>query len=163
MAICDYCGTTYRGGAIKHGDYRFCNGHCAERGRFLLSKLKHVPQYKIDAFVRAQHAGPCPKCGQNSSVDVYQSYQIWSALVYAQWQTKRFAACRRCARQEQMGDLATSLAVGWWSPHGFIITPFYIALNLAAMLRRRDPAVPSDRFYKLTRLNLARHLADQGA
>jgi hypothetical protein len=37
MAICDCCGTTYRGGAIKHGDYRFCNGHCAERGEFLLS------------------------------------------------------------------------------------------------------------------------------
>ena len=55
MAICDYCGTTYRGGAIKDGAYRYCNGQCAERGKFLLSTLARIPQNKIHAFVMAQH------------------------------------------------------------------------------------------------------------
>jgi hypothetical protein len=118
MAICDYCGTTYRGGAIKIGDYHFCNVDCAERGKFLLGKLERVSQNKIDAFVMAQHDDPCPKCDQNSSVDVYQSYRISSALVYTRWETRRYVACQKCARAEQLGDLATCLGLGWWSPRG---------------------------------------------
>ena len=157
MAICDYCGTTYRGGAIKDGAYRYCNGQCAERGKFLLSKLERIPQNKIDAFVMAQHAGPCPKCDQNSTVDVYQSYRIWSAFVYTRWETERYVACAKCARERQSTDLAICLSLGWWSPQGFLTTPFYVVFNIAAMLRRPNAAVPSERFFKLTRLNLARH------
>jgi|SRR6516164_2598983 hypothetical protein len=162
MAICDYCGTTYRGGAIKDGAYRYCNGQCAERGKFFLTKLERIPENKIDAFVMDQHAGPCPECDQSSSVDVYQSYQIWSAVIYSQWWTNRFVACRKCARIRQAKHLAYCLAAGFWSPPGLLITPFQIIFNVAAILRRQDPAVPSDRFYKLTRLNLGRLLVDRG-
>jgi len=162
MAICDYCGATYHGGAIKDGAYRYCIGQCHERGKFLLSKLEHVPQHKIDAFVIAQHDGPCPRCGQNSSIDVYQSYRIWSALVYARWQTREYVACQKCARAEQLADLSTCLFAGWWSPHGLLITPFFVVFNIAAFLRRPSRTVPSERFCKLARLMLARQLADQG-
>src|SRR4029077_16941316 len=98
MAICDYCGTTYRGGAKKDGAYRYCGGLCHERGRVLLSKLDHVPQSKVESFITLQHAGPCPSCGQNRSVDVYRSSRIWSALVYSTWQTNDYVACQKCAR-----------------------------------------------------------------
>jgi hypothetical protein len=161
MAICDYCGTTYRGGAKKDGAYRYCGGLCHERGRVLLSKLDHVPQSKVESFITLQHAGPCPSCGQNRSVDVYRSPRIWSALVYSTWQTNDYVACQKCARIRQSKDLAFCLAAGWWSPHGFLITPFLSTFNIAAILHHQDPAVPSDRFRKLARVNLARHLANQ--
>jgi hypothetical protein len=161
MAVCDYCGATYHGGAIKDGAYRYCTGLCHERGSVLLRKLDHIPQNKIDSFIVSQHQGPCPRCGKNSSIDVHKSYRIWSALVYAQWQTNEFIACKKCARAQQLADLSTCIAAGWWSPHGFFVTPFFVIFNIAARLRHHDPATPSDRFSKLARLILARHLANQ--
>jgi hypothetical protein len=161
MAICDYCGISYRGGAIKDGAYRYCTGVCLERGKALLSLLNRIPQDKIDALIKSEHAGPCPRCGENRSIDVYTSYQIWSALVYSRWQTKQYVACQQCARQQQVSDLGLCLSTGWWSPIGFLITPFFVIFNLAGLLRRQNPAVPSDRFRKLTRLHLARHLANR--
>jgi hypothetical protein len=161
MAVCDYCGATYRGGAIRDGVYRYCTGLCHERGKVLLSKLDHIPESKIDAFIRSQHEGPCPHCGKNRSVDVYNSYRIWSALIYSHWETEEYLACHKCGRAQQIGDLGLCLAAGWWSPHGFLITPFFVAFNVAAILRHQHPKQPSERFRKLVRVNLARRLANQ--
>jgi hypothetical protein len=159
MAICDYCGVTYRGGAIKDGAYRYCTGHCCERGRALLSRLDHIPQSEIDLIVASAHKGPCECCGRKRNVDVYSSYRIWSAWVYLRWQTNSFVLCRECARKRQNEDLVFCLIAGWWSPPGVLITPFFIGLNIAAMLHHRKPAVTSDRFRKLIRINLARSLS----
>ena len=158
MAICDYCGATYRGGAIKDGAYRYCTGLCHERGKVLLSHLDRVPQSTIDAFIARAHEGPCGSCGKNRSVDVYWSYRIWSALIYSRWQTNSYVVCRECARERQSEDLALCLGAGWWSFPGLLITPFYVIFNIAAMFRRHDPATPSEHFRKLVRMNLARHL-----
>jgi hypothetical protein len=40
-----------------------------------------------------------------------------------------------------------------------ISTPFYILFNVIALLRRYDPASPSESFRKYVRMDLARHLA----
>jgi hypothetical protein len=159
MAVCDYCGTSYRGGAMKDGPYRYCTGLCCDRGRVLLGYLETVPQVKIDAVVEESHKGPCGTCGRERSVDVYQSHRIWSALIYSRWETNSYLTCHACARERQLSDLMFCLVAGWWSPHGLLITPFFIVFNMWALLHRHDSALPSERFQKLVRMNLARRLA----
>jgi hypothetical protein len=158
VAICDNCGVTYRGGAIKDGAYRYCTGFCHERGKALLSRLDHVPQSEIDSIIARAHEGPCENCGRTRSVDLYWSYRIWSALLYLTWRTDSYVVCRDCARKKQGEDLVFCLVAGWWSLPGIFMTPFFVSFNIAALLRHYDPAVPSERFRKLMRINLARSL-----
>lgn len=160
MAICDYCGGTYRGGAVKDGVYRYCNVTCSERGRYLLARLSRVSQSEIDQEIAVAHAEPCQCCGKSQSVDVYWSYRIWSALIYAGWRTDTYILCQWCAKKRQARDLMFCLAAGWWSPHGFLITPFMLIFNVIALLKRCDPAIPSRRFRKYITINIARQLPD---
>jgi len=60
MATCDYCGATYRGGAIKDGPYRYCAGLFHSRGKALLSHLDEFPSSMLDETIAREHAGPCP-------------------------------------------------------------------------------------------------------
>jgi hypothetical protein len=159
MAVCDYCGASYRGGAIKDGPYRYCMGICQERGSALLGRLdRQVPQREIEQIIAKAHSGPCEGCGKKHNVDVYSSYTIWSVLIYSQFRTNSYVLCRECASNRQLSDLSLCLGAGWWSPWGVLITPIYIALNIAAMIYRPDPTVASESFRKLIRMNLARKL-----
>jgi hypothetical protein len=161
MAICDYCGATYRGGAIKDGPYQYCTGVCRERGSGLLTLLDNqMPHSQVDSIIARAHSGPCESCGESRRVYVYWSYRIWSALIYSSWRTNSYVVCRACARNRQLEDLATCLVAGWWSPPGFLITPFFIMFNIVAMFHRYDAAIPSERFRKLIRMNLARSIAN---
>ena len=160
MAVCDYCGVTYRGGAIKVGPYRFCTGPCRDRGGALLKLLDNISETTIHSYVARVHEGPCASCGQRRSIDVYQSYRIWSALVYSRWETRSHVLCRSCARSRQISDLMFCIFAGWWGP-GVFITPFQIAFNIVAMFRTPNPMVPSERFCKLAKLDLARKIAAQ--
>ena len=54
MAICDYCGTTYRGGAVKDGPYRYCSGHCCDRGKVLLCHLDNIPKTKLNSIIASR-------------------------------------------------------------------------------------------------------------
>jgi hypothetical protein len=112
------------------------------------------------ALRQSRHKHHSGSCGENRSIDVYKSYRIWSALVYSQWREGQYVACQRCARAQQAADLALCLTAGWWSPWGLFITPFFAAFNIAGLVHHPDPGQPSERFRKLTRLNLARHLAN---
>jgi hypothetical protein len=57
-------------------------------------------------------------------------------------------ACQRCARKQQTADLALCLTAGWWSPWGLFITPFFVAFNIAGVLRHPNAGRPSERFHK---------------
>jgi hypothetical protein len=155
------CGTTYRGGSVKDGPYRYCMGHCRDRGKVLLGYLASVPQAKIESVIEQSHRGPCASCGEHHSIDVYHSYRIWSALIYSRWETGTYVACQDCARQQTLDNLALCSVAGWWSPHGFLATPFFIVFNILALFRRPDPMRPSEGFRKLVRMNLARRIASQ--
>jgi hypothetical protein len=65
-----------------------------------------------------------------------------------------------CASQRKWSDLMFCAVAGWWSPHGFLITPFSIVFNVLALVRRPNPTLPSERLRKRVRMNLARHLAN---
>jgi hypothetical protein len=160
MAFCDYCGSSYRGGAAKDGAYRYCNGYCRDRGKMLMRHLECVPEDQVETKILEAHRGPCPECSRNATIDVYSSYRFWSALIYWRWKGKSIVACRECARTTQGEDLVLSALSGWWSPPGILITPFAIGLNIIAMCRRVDPQNPSQQFRKLVRISLARSLAE---
>jgi hypothetical protein len=59
------------------------------------------------------------------------------------------------------GRIISGSQMGGRPRMAYLSAPFLITLNVAAILRRQDLAVPSARFCKLARLNLARHLANQ--
>jgi hypothetical protein len=159
MATCDYCGASYRGGAIKDGPYRYCTSPCLSRRKRLASRLQNVSLATIDAAIEMAHREPCNDCGQHRSVDVFRSYRVSSALIYTRWETGVHVVCVECARKRQWSNLACSAVFGWWSGRGMISTPFYILFNVIALLRRYDPASPSESFRKYVRMDLARHLA----
>jgi hypothetical protein len=156
MAICDYCGTSYRGGSVKDGPYRYCKGICRDRGNVLLGYLDQVPSAEVESFIEKLHLGPCESCRNNRNVDVYHSHRIWSLFVYSKFETNSYIACRGCATERQLSDLMFCMGAGWWSPHGFLATPFFIVLNFVALMNRVDPTVPSERFRKFARMELAR-------
>lgn len=158
MATCDYCGASYRGGAMKEGPYRFCTGLCRDRGIKILQNLKGVLDEQMEASISRAHQGPCPLCNENANVDVHTSYRFRSALIYCSWQERSFVSCMECARKTQRDDLGFTVAAGWWSPPGILITPFAIIFQFLEMRRRPDPARPSDRFRKRMTLDIARHL-----
>jgi len=160
MATCDYCNQTYRGGAIKDGDYRYCTGLCHERGRVLLDILKKIPESRVESVIADAHQSLCGSCEKNYGVDIYPSYRFWSAIIYWSWETNSKVLCRQCGRAKQLEDLAFCLIAGWWSPPGILITPFVVLANIIALCRRAESS-PSQRFKKLVRTNLARHLATQ--
>jgi hypothetical protein len=69
VGICDYCGSSYRGWAIKDGEYRYCTGLCSERGKVLLARLEQLPKIDIDSFISRAHGAPCATCGRKGSID----------------------------------------------------------------------------------------------
>ena len=156
MAVCDYCGTTYRGGAAHYGKLRFCTHQCRDRGR-VLELLDEVPPSAIDRCVDQVRTGPCPECGTRANVDYHKSHRIWSAMVYTTWNTRTHFCCQSCGRKHQMLGVAFSGLLGWWMPIGFFITPFQIARNIAGMLRRGDR--PSSDLVRMVKIDMAERMA----
>jgi hypothetical protein len=159
MAICDYCGSSYRGGSIKEGPYRYCTGLCRDRGMKILQHLEGMPADRIEDLILQAHRGPCPKCSRNVSVDVHTSYRFRSALIFLSGKEQSFVSCSECARKTQRDDLGFTIISGWWSPPGILITPFAVAFQLVAMRRPIDAENPSDRFRKLVKLRIAQSRA----
>ena len=81
MAVCDYCGTTYRGGAAVHGKLRFCTHQCRDRGR-ILELLDSFPPAAIDEQIESERVGPCAECGARANIDIHKSHKVYSALVW---------------------------------------------------------------------------------
>jgi hypothetical protein len=158
MATCDYCGQTYRGWAIKDGQYRFCNTQCRKQGQ-VLKLLDNVALKDLDDYIARAHAGPCPTCYRPNPVDAHPSYWVYSLIVYTRWSKSFEIQCHACARKRQLKDPVFCLACGWWGiPFGFIITPVQLIANLLAMLPKN---VPSERFRQMSKLHLALQLAQR--
>lgn len=157
MAVCDYCGTTYRGGAAVHGKLRFCTHQCRDRGQ-ILELLNAFSPSTVDEQIRKASLGPCPECGALANIDVHMSHKVYSALLWTSWKTLSHVCCQSCGRRHQMKAIAYSGSLGWWGvPFGLIITPYQLIRNIAGMMRRADR--PSPDFTRMMRLNLAKRLA----
>jgi hypothetical protein len=159
MAACDYCGTTYRGGAAKHGALRFCTNQCRDRGA-VLELLDALPPASIDQEIENARVGPCEECGARANVDIHKSHRVYSALVWTSWKTLSHFCCQSCGRRHQIKAIAFSGALGWWGiPFGLFITPYQLVRNVAGMLRRADR--PSPDFVRVMRVALAERVASR--
>src|SRR6202166_1364275 len=139
MAVCDYCGTTYRGGAAVHGNIRFSTNQCRDRGKWL-EVLDPVPPCVVDQEIERVRLQPCPECGALTGVDIHKSHRIWSAMIYTTWRSTSHFCCQSCGRKHQLKSLAFSGLLGWWMPIGLLITPFQIMQNVKGTFRRGDRA-----------------------
>jgi hypothetical protein len=162
MAVCDFCGTSYRGGAAPHGKLHFCTHQCRERGR-ILEVLDQFPPMVVDEEIVKMRSGPCKECGGLAPVDIYKSHQVYSALLWTSWKSIPHFCCQECGRKHQIKGMLYSLFLGWWGvPFGLIITPFQIIRNVIEMTR--NSAQPSADFIRIARINLAqRVMASAGA
>jgi hypothetical protein len=157
MAACEYCGTTYRGGAAVHGKLRFCTHQCRDRGR-ILELLDAFAPAAIDEQIERERVGPCAECGARANIDIHKSHTVYSALVWTSWKTLSHVCCQSCGRRHQMKAIAYSGFLGWWGvPFGLIITPYQLIRNIGGMLRRADR--PSPDFIRVMRVQLAERVA----
>jgi hypothetical protein len=158
MAVCDYCGMTYRGG--RAGKLRFCTHQCRDRGK-VLEVLDHIAPVVVDKEIERVRSQPCPECGALSGVDIHKSHRIWSAMFYTTWKTNSHFCCQSCGRKHQLKSLAFSGLLGWWMPVGFFITPFQIMRNIRGIFRRGDAA--SDDLRRNVKIDFAQRILEQGA
>lgn len=157
MAVCDYCGTTYRGGAAVHGNLRFCTHQCRDRGRILELLDEFAPKV-IDAEIQKLRTGPCEECGAQANIDIHKSYRVHSVVIWTQWRSLSHLCCQSCGRKHQWKAIGYSGTLGWWGlPFGPIITPIQIARNFFAIMRRADR--PSPDFTRIMRVHLAERVS----
>ena len=155
MARCDACGSTILFGGSRHGDLRYCNDKCLQRG-LLIANSQLIPQEVVQRRVWEVHQGNCPKCQGRGPVDVHNSYKVWSMVLLTTWQTEPQLSCRACGVKSQAGNLLFSLVLGWWGfPWGLIMTPVQVTRNLLGMFRSPDPLKPSPSLEKIVRMSLA--------
>jgi hypothetical protein len=89
-------------------------------------------------------------------VDLHTSYRVWSAVVMTQWSSRPAVSCRSCATKRALGDATYSLVLGWWGfPWGPLMTPVQVVRNVVAMVRKPDPAEPSEALRNAVRMQIA--------
>lgn len=158
MASCDQCGATILFGGKSANGFRYCNDKCYEQG-YLAPRLAAVPQNVFEAELQKFHSGPCPLCGGPGPVDVHTAHKIWSLIHICSWSSKPVVGCHACGRKAQILGLLFSMAAGWWSMHGLILTPVKIIANLKGILKPPDPQKPTPELQKIVRLSLAERYA----
>jgi hypothetical protein len=160
MAVCDYCNKNFNFFGVSENGYTYCSGKCKDQAQALLKCLDRFNRQEIDAYIERVHSGPCKQCGQSRPVDFYQSYRVFSVIIFTRWTTHNHFVCRPCARNEQLKSLAYSALLGWWGfPFGLILTPIQIIRNIVGLAGSSDGSRPSVRLQNLLRLNLARQVA----
>ncbi len=153
MASCGYCETKILFGGKRDGDLRYCNARCQTAGRALV-RSHQLSDNVVNARVHEIHSGRCPRCEGPGPVDIARSYRVWSALYVCSWRTDQILACASCRRRAQLGALAFSTFLGWWSLHGVLITPVQIGRNLSGLFREQDPLRPSPGLERQVRVQL---------
>lgn len=139
MATCEGCGSTILFGGVREGGRRYCRAECAA-GDMWTPLINALPPAEVDARTSRVHQGQCPKCLGAGPVDLRSSHWVYSALAFTRYGSRSEACCRSCGRKAQIKDGLFSLALGWWGfPFGFLITPFQLSRDFAAILGLSGP------------------------
>ena len=142
MAVCSECGSMFFVGGVKIGARKFCSARCAEKGKSLLV-ADTIPAEDVRQIAEAFFNGPCPKCGkEGKGIDIRRDHRLISALVVQHFSNRRYVCCRPCALKEQAQIAGQTFLLGWWSPRGIFMTPFWLAKNFYEMGKtaRRKPS-----------------------
>lgn len=155
MATCQTCGTTILFGGKRHGQIRFCNDTCLEKGQVLITAQELDPATVQQAALE-MHRGLCPRCGGSGPVDVHTSHEVWSVLLLTSWKSVPQISCRACGVRHQLGGLTFSLFLGWWGiPWGLLMTPVQILRNVGGLVSPPAPERPSKLMQEHMRMYLA--------
>jgi hypothetical protein len=158
MAVCEYCGKTYRGGSAVGGKHRFCTHQCRDKG-VILDQLDGWSEEDIWQHIDDASRGPCPECGADAPIDVHKFHDAWSVILWTSWKTDLKVCCKACGIKEQRRAAIYTGLLGWWGvPWGFVITPIQIVRNIVGMSRKASE-IPSSDFVRLVKLNLAARVA----
>jgi len=157
MATCASCGLTILFGGKRVDGLRFCSDKCVANSPVLLA-AQQVPHDAVARLAATIHRGPCPKCGGPGPVDVHTAHSVWSAIFVTSWRSVPQIVCKSCGAKAQLEALVSSALLGWWGAWGVVATPFQIWRNIAGLLHKPDPHIPSDELSRLARLQLGREL-----
>ena len=111
-----------------------------------------------DAFARAKYIknSVCPVCLATGQLpDIHTSYWIWAAVFITSWGENSKICCSRCAKKANLYSIGFSLALGWLSIKGLVMTPVQIATNIAAIMRRTRSVFPSESLVQTAKMQLA--------
>jgi hypothetical protein len=155
MASCRTCGTTILFGGKQHGELRFCNDICLDKGQVLVTAEALDPA-QVSAAAMEVHRGLCPRCGGSGPVDIHTSYEVWSLLLVTSWKSVPQVSCRSCGVRHQLGGLFFSFFLGWWGfPWGILMTPVQVLRNVGGLFSPPAPEQPSRLLGEHVRMFLA--------
>lgn len=158
MRACTICKRTILFGGIREGDAAYCGPKCHAVAQARQRADALPPEVLADAVAEV-HAGPCPECKRERTVDVHRSYFVWSFVVLTSSNKSAKLSCRSCARKDQLAGLLGSALLGWWGfPFGLILTPIAIVRNIMAMSSGPDPAAPSRELCDIVRTKVGAEL-----
>jgi hypothetical protein len=153
MAECGYCHATIWRPGVTVGGLEFCSARCAAQGRRLAAAYQLPASDVAEELKRVQH-GRCPRCHGPGPVEVFTAHAVWSVVVTTTWVSSPQLTCRACATKRQLGALAMSVVLGWWSFGGLIRTPIQITRNLKGLRQRIAPDQPSPALEQWVRLRM---------
>lgn len=135
MAKCCYCQTTILFSSLTVGELQFCSARCVSLGRQLV-EAQQLPSAVVAAALDRVHHERCPRCQGPGPVEVFTSYTVLSVVLLTWWASDPKVTCRACATKRQLGAIAVSLLLGWWSLPGLIRTPIQVARNVRGLSQR---------------------------
>jgi hypothetical protein len=153
MAACSYCHSSILFRGMTVGELEFCSGRCASLGRELLEAYQ-LPSAAVAEPLKRVHEGRCPRCQGPGPVEVFTAYTVWSVVYSIWWVSDPQVTCRDCATKRQLGAIALSLLLGWWSLPGLILTPVQVVRDLKGLRQRIAPDKPSPALEQYVRLQL---------
>ncbi|MEW4566938.1 hypothetical protein AB1L88_03635 [Tautonia sp. JC769] len=161
MPRCDLCNTIILFGAIEEDGLTFCNDKCREDA-VLYRMAGLFPEEEVRKHVEQAHRSDCPVCGGPGPVDVHVTHHIWSLVFISSCQNRIHICCRSCGMKARVRAVFGSGLLGWWGvPWGMLGTPVQMLRNVIGMMMLPDPDIPSARFERWARLDLATHLLAQ--
>jgi hypothetical protein len=143
---CDRCGAAIGRVEKWDGPLRFCSVECLRAGPVGGLAIQ-VSAVEVEQAAWAIRQAPCPCCHEHRPVDLYESYRIWSVLVFTTWHTRVTTCCSPCAQARRKRDAIFSALFGWWGfPFGIIWTPVQVFRNIRALIRHEESPRPSRQF-----------------
>jgi ssDNA-binding Zn-finger/Zn-ribbon topoisomerase 1 len=94
-----------------------------------------------DIFIYRSICQCCGRVAQTKHVALYRSIGM---IIMRQSASIKGDFCKKCASFYFWEYTLTTLAAGWWSPTSFVLSPFYILINIFYYLRTLKMETPEE-------------------
>ncbi len=72
----------------------------------------------------------CPKCNSELELFGFETNSIKSFLFFTCIEKREYILCKSCGVSKKLTAIVTTLLLGWWSPKGFLSTPFILITDI---------------------------------